>query len=43
VSEDRKFAVEVAAVLDEFAANQRQQAVAAARMQKIVFQRQIGQ
>lgn len=40
---DSKLAIEVAAVLDEFAATQRAQGVAQARLQKIIFARQIGE
>lgn len=40
---ESKLAVEVAAVLDEFTAAQRAQAIGQARLQKLVFARQIGE
>lgn len=39
---ESKLAIEVAAVLEEFSANQRAQGIAQARLQKIVFARQVG-
>lgn len=43
MTEPSKLAVEVAAVLDEFVASQRRQALSDARLQKLVFQRQVGE
>lgn len=43
MSEETKLATEVAAVLDEFAAAQRRDALDKARLQKIIFARQIGE